>query len=152
MSQSVTKAIYIMIAAIMTALLISTLFTMSKNATKSVNNVSSKATSLVSQMNYYDLDRVDCRYVTGNEIQRIIECYYLKCEITLFTTNRDNTHKNRGVLIEGNCISSCGNKHNVSDIYNIFDNSCYIREDSQFYVVIKYDDNDELKSIVITEQ
>lgn len=152
MSQSITKALFIMVAGTMTAILISTLFTMSKNATKSANAVSSKASTLVSQMNYYDLDRVDCRYVAGNEIQRIIECYYAKCDITLILTNRDTVHKNKGVTIEETCISSCGNIHKISDIYDLSCSNCYVKDDSQFYVVIKYDDNDKLEKITITEQ
>lgn len=154
MTQGVTKAIFIMIAGVLTALLISALFSMSKNGTNSANNVSSKASSLVAQMNYYDLDRVDCRYVTGNEAKRIIERYHDESTIILFTATRDSVHKNQGALISdnGTCTSGCGHTHPTSTIYDTASTNCFIKDESQFYVVVKYDDNEKLEKITITEQ
>lgn len=136
MSQSITNVIYLMIASIITAMLVSLIFSLSNNAAKSANDVSSTATELTTQLSNYDLDRLNCKYVMGNEAQRIVERYYDECEIILYTANGTSEQTVRV----------------VSDIYDKTKKNFYVKDNSQFYIAVTYDQNDKLEKIKITEK
>lgn len=150
MTQSITNAIYIMVIGVLTAFLITAVFSLSKTSARNANVVASKTSSLVTQMSNYDLDRLDCEYVVGSEIRRIIERYNKECSITLFTKNRGTSYENSGVKFKES-LSGTANYVSVADIYRVDKCEAYVKEDADFYVKVFYDENDNLDSIEIKE-